>query len=333
MPKASAKTKSKTKIAPKARTTKKPVSEKPKTRQIKAPTYKSFRLSKRIRRSVTLARSFTIFKRSIRHVLRYWRLFGGLMLAYLVLNILLVKGLGVTSGAEELQEVLLEAFKGNIGQIYTSLTIFGVLLGNISVTPTEIAGAYQTVLLIIFSLALIWALRQTQEPPKQKVTFRDALYKGMYPLVPFMLIILVIGLQLTPILLGTYFYGAVIGSGLTTTGIEATIWYVLIGMLVLLALYMVTSSIFALYIVTLPNFTPLSALRAARGRVLHRRLQVMVRLLFLPFGLVVTAALIVVPVILVSPIVAEWLFYILSVFVLAVVHSYMFNLYRELIKE
>jgi hypothetical protein len=96
---------------------------------------------------------------------------------------------------------------------------------------------------------------------------------------------------------------------------------------------MVTSSVFALYIVTLPNVTPMAALRSARDLVLHRRWLIMRKVLFLPVALLVIAAIIMVPVIILSPAVAEWLFFGLSMLALAVVHSYMYGLYRELIKN
>src|SRR5690606_28518012 len=118
----------------------------------------------------------------------------------------------------------------------------------------------QMLLLLIASLAIIWALRKTHGDVK--VRARDAFYQGMYPLIPFILVLLVIGLQLLPLLLGSSLYSLVTTNGIAVHAIEQTAWLLLFGGLSLLSLYMLSSSLFALYIVTLPNMTPMKALRS-----------------------------------------------------------------------
>jgi hypothetical protein len=102
-------------------------------------------------------------------------------------------------------------------------------------------------------------------------------------------------------------------------------------MLALLSLYMVTSSVFALYIVTLPNMTPMRALRSARGLVLGRRWTVLRKLLFLPIALFLLGALIMLPLIWFWAPAATWVFFALSMACLAALHSYMYALYRSLL--
>jgi hypothetical protein len=145
-------------------------------------------------------------------------------------------------------------------------------------------------------------------------------------------VLLFIGLQLLPLVGANLLYGFVATGGVVTTVLEKAVWALLIGSLVLLSLYMVTSSVFALYIVTLPDVKPLEALRAARDLVLYRRWIVMRKVLFLPFILLLIAIIITVPIILISPGVAEWLFFALSMVALAVAQSYIYTLYRELLK-
>jgi hypothetical protein len=94
---------------------------------------------------------------------------------------------------------------------------------------------------------------------------------------------------------------------------------------------MVSSSIFALYIVTLPDVTPMQALRSARELVRYRRWSIARKVLFLPVSLLVIAAVIMVPVILLVTPASEWVFFILSMLSIAVIHSYMYSLYRELL--
>ncbi len=305
-----------------------------KKRQIASPVYRTLHLSKRLRhKRPRVTGSFRLFKRSIATLLKRKRLFLTITLVYLVLTIVLVKGLGVGSNIGELKTTLTDLFGGSLSKLTTGVALFGVLLGNINTTNggTQ-AAAYQSVLLVTVSLAVIWALRQTLgAESKQKLTARDAFYKGEYPLVPFLLVLIVIGLQLLPVVVASFLYSTVLVGGLAVTVIEKAVWLLIICLLILLSLYMITSSIFALYIVTLPEVRPLQALRSARDLVCYRRWTVMRKVLFLPVALLLLAAIITVPIILWSPVTAEWVFFILSMLGLAIVHSYLYTLYRELL--
>lgn len=304
----------------------------PARRRIKPPVYKSFRVSKRIRQPrIALKGSFRLFAASIRLLMRKRRLFGGVVLVYLVLTIVLVKGFGVSNNITELKTTVEGLFNGKWAQLATGVALYSVLLGNANNPTSEIAGAYQSILLVVISLVLIWALRQSLASKVVRVTIRDAFYKGLYPLVPFLLVLVTIGLQLLPLLAASFLYTAVIAGGIAVTVLEKGLWFVLFGLLVVLSLYMVTSSIFALYIVTLPDVRPMQALRSARELVRYRRWIVMRRLLFLPLALLILTAIIVVPVILLVAPVAEWLFFFLSMLAIAIVHSYLYHLYRELL--
>lgn len=302
------------------------------SRKVKQPTYKSFRMSKRIKLSnETVTGSFRLFARSLRLLKSQWRLFGGIIFIYLLLTVVLVKGFGVTSNIGELKDTLTELLGGQSARLATSIALFTVLLGNASSAPSEVAGAYQSMLLIIISLVFIWALRQTLADKKVKVTVRDGFYKGMYPLIPFLLVLLVIGLQLIPLAVGNFLFTAVIGGGLAVTALEKGLWLILIFLLALLSLYMVTSSIFALYIVTLPDVRPMAALRSARDLARHRRWTIMRKIIFLPLALLTLSAVIIIPILMFSPGMAEWVFFILSMSALAVTHSFLYILYRELL--
>jgi hypothetical protein len=305
-----------------------------KTRRIQQQTYKSFRLSKRLKQpKAPILGSFRLFRLSVRQLIKNWRLFGGIVLVYLVLTVILVKGFGVSSNIGELKATLQDVFQGKTAQLTTSFTLFSVLLSNAGSAASEVAGAYQTMLLVITSLVLIWALRQVQAGKKAKIRVRDAFYKGLYPVVPFLLVLVVISLQLIPMIIASFLYSVVFTNGLAVTPIEQGLWALMLAVLVLLSLYMITSSIFALYIVTLPDMQPMQSLRSARDLVRHRRWTIMRKVLFLPFILLLISGVTMVPLIIVSPSVAEWLFFVMSMLSLAVVHGYMYGLYRELLKK
>ena len=184
---------------------------------------------------------------------------------------------------------------------------------------------------MITSLAVIWALRQVLAGVRVRV--RDAYYLGMYPLIPFILVLLVIAVQLLPLVIGGTIYGIVISNGIAVYTVEKLAFALLFILLALLSLYMLSSSLFALYIVTLPDMTPMKALRSARELVRHRRWTVLRKILCLPIILLIVAAVIMVPIIIVLTPLAQWVFFVLTMFAVAAVHTYMYTLYRELLHE
>ncbi|MDB5185796.1 MAG: hypothetical protein JWL85_319 [Candidatus Saccharibacteria bacterium] len=314
----------KTTTSPKPKAPKQP-------RKLASPEYKTFRLQKRIKTTkAKLPGAFTLFKRSIRHLWQHKKLFGGIVLFYLLLTVLLVKGFSQGMDVRQAKETVVGLLGGGQAELSASFTVFSYLVGGANATSSDASSSvYQSILIIVTSLALIWALRQTYAGIKVRV--KDAFYKGMYPLVPFSLVLLVIGLQMIPMVFGGFLYTTVFGNGLAVTGIEQLLWGTLILMLVLLSVYMVCSSIFALYVVTLPDLTPMKALRTTRELVRYRRWSIVRKVLFLPAALLILGALIMVPVIFFVPVIAEWLFFAISMFAVVITHGYMYSLYRELI--
>lgn len=298
-------------------------------RRLQPPEYKSLRLHKRLKHpGQVLPSSWQLLVRAVKQLGINWKVFTGILIIYSLLTLVLVRGFGVNSALPQTKELLQGLFHGIRGELNSGITLFGVLLGS-NTTAGQSAAAYQSILVIITSLAIIWGLRQSFTDTRMRV--RDTFYKGMAPLVPFMLVLMVIGLELFPILLASLLYNFIFNNGIAVTVIEKILWGALMFLLTLLSLYMVTSSIFALYIVTLPNVAPLQALRSARGLVLFRRWTVMRKVIFLPIMLLILAAVILIPVILYATVVAEWLYFLLTMLALIVLHAYMYTLYRELI--
>lgn len=301
-------------------------------RKLAPSTYKTFKLSKKIKQpKPPLPGSFRLFWRALKFLKTHWKIFGGISLIYFVFTIVVVKGLSVSSGITDIKVFLDEFVTGPNSKIASSVTLFTVLLGNINTSAGEAANVYQTTFFIIFSLAYVWALRRKMADPKDKLRVRDAFYKGLYPIAPVFLVLVVIGLQLIPLFLASGIYSLVFGLGLAATGVEQFLWLLLVFLMCLLSLYLISSSIIALYVATLPDVTPMSALRSARELVRYRRWMVMRKVFALPIIMLIAAALLVIPTIIISPVVAEWLFLVLVTLSLPVAHSYLYNLYRELL--
>ncbi len=300
-----------------------------KLRRLKRPAYKSFRLSKRIRlERQVLPSAWKLFRGCIRHLWQHKKLFLSLVLVQAILTLVFVKSFSVSASLGDTKELLESVLSGTGGRFVAGVTLFGTLLGSNSVN-SNVSAIYQSVISVVMSLGLIWALRQTHVGTKLKT--RDVFYKGMFPLVPFLLVLVVIALQMLPLVLANTLYGFTFGNALAVSVLEKILWALLIFLLTLLTIYMISSSIFALLIVTLPDVVPLQALRSARQLVLHRRWTVMRKLLFLPFVLLIISAGVLIPVIMFVTPLAEWLYFFMAMGGFVVSHSYIYSVYRELL--
>lgn len=292
--------------------------------------YTSFRLSRRIRHPQTLPSAWRIFKRAIATLPLQKRPLLGIFLIFFLLSIVLVQGF--TGGqAQELQATFTDLFDEGFGRVLGSVALVGFLATDVTSAPNEVAGLYQTILFTIVSLATIYVVRSTKSDSEVVPKTKDAFYKGMYQLIPFTLVFFVIGLQLLPLAVGAWLFGTVTAAGLAVHGIEIALWGVVFFLLALLSLYMVTSSLFALYIVTLPDMAPLRALRSARELVRYRRFTVLRKILFLPFMLILIGLLALTPIVLLLTPVAAFFVLAFTVAATMMTHIYMYQLYRELL--
>lgn len=261
---------------------------------------------------------------------RLWgnkKLFGGLVLIYGIVDILLVRGLSSAVDLGGFKSALDMLASGVWEKAYNVGTSFIYLLTTSGATTGS--GQYTSILLLIMSLAFIWAMRQVQAGNRPRI--RDAFYEGMYPLIPFLLVLFVVSLQLIPLAIGAYLYNVVVSHGIASDIGEKAIWLAVFIVLAIWSFYMVTSTLFALYIVTLPEMTPMKALRSARQLVYKRRLLIWRKLIYLPIVLLIVAAVIEIPLIYIWAGAAEWAFFALSMASLAAVHGYLYTLYREML--
>lgn len=309
---------------------KEPKISKPDAKARKKPNYKSFKLHKSIKHpGPKLPSWWQLLKKSWALMIANKKAILIFVIVYGLLNLLLVRGLSSTVDIEGLKESFDQIVGDESSGLATGFTAFGVLINASTQGSSEIAQVYQTFLLIIASLALIWLFRQQQAG--NSVTMKMAFYRGMYPLIPFTLILMVIGLQLIPALIGNFLFTTVMSGGLAVGGLEQTLWLLFFVMTLLLSLYMITSSSIALYVVTLPEMTPMIALRKARELVKYRRFAVLLRAFAIIIVILALLFVIVLPIIFIAPALAEWMFYAITVLVIPLVHGYMFSLYRELL--
>jgi hypothetical protein len=296
----------------------------------KQAKHKSFRLSKNVKlKRPALPGAYALLKLTFQLIFHNKKLFFGIVFINVFLGFIFVQSFGSSTNFADLKAQVENLLGDSADRFGTSLAIFNYAIGSLASSTSEIAGTYQIFLTLLSSVAVIWAIREVSAG--EEVTARDAFYRGLYPLAGFILVLFAIGLQMLPLMLGNLLYGTVFGNGLAVTAPEKVLWLLLFGLLALFSLYMLLSSVFALYIVTLPDMTPLKALRSARQLVLHRRTSVFLRIIVLPIALVTLAALIMVPIILFASGLAQIVFSIITMLGLVFVHGYLYSLYRALL--
>lgn len=224
------------------------------------------------------------------------------------------------------------------GTVAQTFTLFlATASGGLGNTLTETQQVY-IVLLNVFSwLVIIWILRQVLAD--RSIRLRDALYNAGAPIISLLLIGLFVVLQLFPAAIGALIYLGAEQSGLMDMGAFAMAIGLISFLFVVVSLYWITATFFATIIVTLPGTYPLSAIRAAGDMALGRRLSLMLRLLWVVGILVVIWALLLIPSILITRIIPDWIpivplvMQLLGSVSVVVFVTYVYLLYRKMIDE
>ncbi len=278
-----------------------------------------------------LPKARIILKASLERLVVSKKAVAGITLVYGLGVVLLVRGFSVTQDFTTLRTLLDSLLTGSFGKIQSIALQLTLLFGGAGETNTPNGGIYQTILLIVCSLALIWVFRQAQA--KKPVSTKRAFYLGMYPLIPFMAVLLILGIQLLPLTIGSYLYGTLTSNGITVTGWEKVLSLVGFLLLAFWSLRMITATVFALYIVTLSDMLPIQAVRAAKRLVHGRRLIIWRKLLLLPLVMLVVTTVLVLPFLVFLTGIVVWVFFVITVLWFSVTHSYLYSLYRELLRE
>lgn len=286
------------------------------------------KVKKQVKGRKPLPGAFMLTWQVIRFISGYWKTLGGIVLVYLILNIVFASAISNVSNNFSTIKSDLDSAGGHA--FWHAAGAFGSLVGSSGASGSATGSTLQSVLFVIESLVIIWALRHLMAG--QEVAVKLAYYRAMTPLIPFLLVIAVIIIQLLPITAGSAIVVAVATSVFAGSSAATVISVASFILLAAWSIYMVSSSIFALYIVTLPETQPRQALRAAKDLVSFRRLAVIRRLLFLPIFILLVMAVIMVPLILWASAIVPAVFYALSMLSILFIHTYIYSLYRGLLE-
>ncbi len=296
----------------------------------KRPQYKTFRLHKRVKHPApALPGWWQLVKKTFRLLFVNKRNLLSFFFAYGLLYFIFVRGFSSPVDIGSVRDSFNQVLARDISTLATNFTVLALMIQSTTSAAGDIQGLYQSIFLVAGSLALIWLFRQQQAG--NKVSMKDAFYRGMYPIIPFILVLVIIGFQTVPASVGNYLFRTVIDNDLAVNMTEQAVWLLLFLVLVLLSVFLISSSIIALYVVTLPEMTPMRALKKAKALVEFRRFSVMRKLLALLFVLLVLFVGIIFPAIFVSALLAQFLFFALTVLFVPFAVGYGFVLYRELL--
>lgn len=247
--------------------------------------HRSFRLTKRrdYLRPLELPGIFSFTAEVSKTVWKYKRLFLPLVIIYIVLYSVLV-GVFSQDSYDALRDTLgdtsddaLGGLWGTVGQ--ASILMVSVLTSGVSGESTELQQMIAVLLAVLCWLTVVWLLRNLMAG--HKVNLRDAIYSSGAPIFATILIALFMLIQLLPVALAIVGYVAASSTGLLDSGAPAMLFWVAAALMVVLSLYWLTSSLFALSIVTLPGTYPAKALRIAGDLMVGRRVKILIRWLWM----------------------------------------------------
>lgn len=158
------------------------------------------------------------------------------------------------------------------------VTVGSALGGALNTNLSDVQYLVITALYVFTALAIVWLLRQQLAGNKVKV--RDGLYSAGAPILALFILIGIAAAQLIPLALATLVYMTASSAGILVGGIETAMFALALLMVVVLTLYFMTTTMFSLFIVTIPGTYPIKAYRTARQIVSGQRLRLLMRLLW-----------------------------------------------------
>lgn len=312
--------------------------------------HRSFRRTRRrdYRRSLTLPGYWSFTVQSAKQLWNYKKVFLSLVALYFVLSVIFV-GLGSQETYSQLSGAI-ETTGGDLVQgFFGKIGAAGLLLLASTGGALEAPGAsdaqklFGVILFLMIWLTTVWLLRAQLAGGRPKL--RDALYSAGSPIVATFLIVLLIVIQLLPIAIAMVGFAALSGYGLLDGGGLSMLFWVVATLLSILSLYWLTSTVMAMVIVTLPGMYPLQAVRTAGDLVVGRRVRILLRLAWLLGTVIVTWALVMIPIILLdgwvkslAPAIEAWPFVpvimlLLGALTIIWATTYIYMLYRKVVDD
>lgn len=246
---------------------------------------------------------------------------------------------------DELKRSGTQVFQGNFAQLsQAGLLLVTVVSGSSLQTLQAQQQVFVVLLGLLAWLTTVWLLRNIMAG--HKVKLRDGLYNAGSPIVSTFFVFCILVIQLLPIALAVIGYLAATQSQLISGGgIAAALFWAAAAGLGLLSIYLFTTTLIALVIVTQPGMYPLKAMRIAGDMVTGRRIRILLRWLWMFLGVIITWFVVMIPFILLDSVikstwpVVRWLpiipvtLLLLSAATIVWIASYVYVLYRKVLAD
>lgn len=189
------------------------------------------------------------------------------------------------------------AEEGFVSGTFATMSLFGgVVYSHWATQPRD--GVQQIVglfALVMVWLTTVWLVRAFAAGKTPRI--RDGMYQAGAPIVAFIVLCFIALCQLLPAALGVVLYTALQSADILSNTPMLIIAAAISGLLGVLSLYWLTSTVFAMIIVTLPGIYPMQAIRMAGDIVIGRRIRVLLRLSWLVLMMALFWAVLLIPII------------------------------------
>lgn len=241
--------------------------------------HRSFRMTYRrdYARALKISGYWALTTEVIKLLWQHKKTFLALMILFVVLTLVFSNAMSQDT-YQQLQNIMATAEDNGFSNVVTTLGLFsGVAMSYLTGTATaDTQQQFIGALLGLFAwLTTIWLVRAISAGQKPKM--RDGLYSSGSPVIALLILLFVMIIQAVPAAVALIVYGALDASGL----LQQTAILMLAGgaavLIATMSLYWMTSTLFAMVVVTLPGMYPFRALQLSGDIVTGRRIRILLR--------------------------------------------------------
>ncbi len=280
-------------------------------------------------------------------IFKHWRTFLPLIAIMVVMYIILVGMLSedlYQQFQDSINESSAELAGGQIGNFAKAglLLLSTITTGGLSTGMSEVQMVFMVILFLVMWLVTIYLLRHFMAGGKPKL--RDGLYNALSPLISTLLVFVVIFIQLIPLMLVVITYSAAVMTDFLSTPFYALVYFIFAALMILISLYLLSSSLIALVAVTSPGMYPMRALFSASDLMAGRRTRMVIRVMYLLIVIAFIYFVVMTPIILLDMWLKsmwEWLYGVpivpfcllcVTCFIFIYATTYIYKYYRWLIE-
>lgn len=290
--------------------------------------YISFKRENRKMPKKWVASPLSLISQTFTFLKKHWRVLTPITILYSLFYLLVVR-INISFDQAVSVDAAQAIFKATGTPILSRIGSLAGVVSSYRPSGSEQANILSSVLIVLFSLIYIWAIRALSVG--KKIRARDAMYNGTTNLLPFMFMIAILAIQLLPLTLATVAYNMGDNGLIFIYWYERTAALIGLGLIALLSLYFISNTIMALYACTLQGVYPIPVMRSTRDLVRFQRLRILVNMvvgIVIMFFLYLCLLLIIVTY---APKLTSWMLDLFNILSLPIIHTYLYKMYRSML--